>query len=94
MNNTSKQVVYALFSSPLQVSSITKSGRIIKKPQLMDISNEAKRQKETREQQRQNEALISSSLEEVCSQGITAITLQHFVREEEKGKTERGGGGE
>lgn len=47
-----------------KASSITKSGRIIKKPQLMDISNEAKRQKETREQQRLNEALISSSLEE------------------------------
>lgn len=50
---------------PLQVSSITKSGRVIKKPQLMDISDEDKRQKQTREQLRQNEALMNLSLEEV-----------------------------
>ncbi|KAG7170657.1 histone-lysine N-methyltransferase Nsd1-like [Homarus americanus] len=60
-----------------ELASITKSGRIIRKPQLMDISNEDKRQKLSREQQRQSEALLSSSLdEEFAHSGLNMRALE------------------
>lgn len=62
-----------------KASSITKSGRVIKKPQLIDISVEDKRQKQTREQQRQNEAMINSSLEEelIVSANMQVLEKEH-----------------
>lgn len=49
----------------LQMSSITKSGRVIHKPQLMDIFDEDKRQRMHREQMKQSKALLNTSLDEV-----------------------------
>ncbi|XP_045136692.1 histone-lysine N-methyltransferase NSD2-like isoform X4 [Portunus trituberculatus] len=62
-----------------KASSITKSGRVIKKPQLIDISVEDKRQRQTREQQRQNEALINSSLEEELT--MSSVNMQVLEKE-------------
>lgn len=60
-----------------ELASVTKSGRIIRKPQLMDISDEDKRQKLSREQLRQNEALLNSSLdEELALSGVDMCSLE------------------
>ncbi|KAK3892537.1 hypothetical protein Pcinc_003613 [Petrolisthes cinctipes] len=63
-----------------EMSSITKSGRVIHKPQLMDISDEDKRQKLHWEQMKQSKAMLNSSLEEevsVSSMALSTLEKEH-----------------
>lgn len=60
-----------------ELASTTKSGRTVRKPQIMDVSDEEKRQKQSREQLRQSEALLNSSLEyDLVASGIDMHALE------------------
>ncbi|XP_053652299.1 histone-lysine N-methyltransferase NSD3 isoform X2 [Cherax quadricarinatus] len=64
-----------------ELGPITKSGRVVHKPRLMDISDEDKRQKLSREQLRQSVALMNTSLDELrklprCQRSHTECQLK------------------